>query len=229
MITERQKQILDCLIREHIKTAEPVASDFLSRKYDFGLCPSAIRLELQSLLKQGYLEQPHTSAGRVPTDKAYRLFVNNILEKENKEREKLKRLYENEFKIAADLTKHLAEASSVFSMMHFLNKELYWQAGWEELSKEPEFNNQEFLSEFVNFIDDFDKNIKNLKMNTTINIFIGKEIPAPKTHNLSLICSKININNYDSLIFLIGPKRMNYDKNIRLMNSLNNFLENLYE
>jgi heat-inducible transcriptional repressor len=75
MITERQNQILDSLIREYIKTAEPVASDFLAKKYGFGLCPSAIRLELQALLKEGYLEQPHTSAGRIPTDKAYRLLL----------------------------------------------------------------------------------------------------------------------------------------------------------
>lgn len=229
MITERQNQILDSLIREYIKTAEPVASDFLAKKYGFGLCPSAIRLELQSLLKEGYLEQPHTSAGRIPTDKAYRLFVNNILQKEHKGKEESKRIYNDEFKIAADLTRQLAEASSIFSIMHFLNKELYWQAGWEEISKEPEFTDQIFLSEFVNFLNNFDKNIKRLEMNTPVNIFIGKEIPAPKTENLSLICSKININNYDSLIFLIGPKRMNYDKNIRLMNSLNNLLENLYE
>ena len=230
MITERQNQILDCLIRQYIKTAEPVGSDFLSKKYDFGLCPSTIRIELQSLIKDGYLEQPHTSAGRVPTDKAYRLFVNNILGKETKE-EELEAIerYDNEFKMASQLTKYLAEASSVFSTMYLLNKELSWQAGWEEISKEPEFSNQSFLSGFVNFLDDFEQNIKKLKINDPINVFIGKEIQSPKAINLSLICSKCNFNDSSALIVLIGPKRMNYDKNIRLMNSLNNFLDNLYE
>lgn len=230
MITERQNQILDCLIRQYIKTAEPVGSDFLSKKYDFGLCPSTIRIELQSLIKDGYLEQPHTSAGRVPTDKAYRLFVNNILEKESKEEEiEAIERYDNEFKMASQLTKYLAEASSIFSTMYLLNKELSWQAGWEEISKEPEFSNQNFLSGFVNFLDDFEQNIKKLKINDPINVFIGKEIQSPKAINLSLICSKCNFNDSNALIVLIGPKRMNYDKNIRLMNSLNNFLDNLYE
>ena len=230
MITERQNQILDCLIRQYIKTAEPVGSDFLSRKYDFGICPSAIRIELQDLIKNGYLEQPHTSAGRVPTDKAYRLFVNNILGKESKE-EELETIekYDNEFKMASELTKYLAEASSIFSTLHLLNKELSWQAGWEEISKEPEFSNKSFLSGFVNFLDDFEQNIKRLEMDKPINVFIGKEIHSPKAINLSLICSKCNFNNSNALIVLIGPKRMNYDKNIHLMNSLNNFLDNLYE
>jgi transcriptional regulator of heat shock response len=231
MITARQNQILSCLIREYIKTAEPVGSDFLSKKYDFGICPSAIRIELQDLIKNGYLEQPHTSAGRIPTDKAYRLFVNDILEKENKnkELEEVIEKYDNEFKMASQLTKYLAEASSMFSTMHLLNKELSWQAGWEEISKEPEFSNQSFLSGFVNFLDDFDENIKKLKINDSINVFIGKEIPSPKAVNLSLVCSKCSFNDSDALIVLIGPKRMNYDKNIRLINSLNNFLDNLYE
>jgi transcriptional regulator of heat shock response len=77
--------------------------------------------------------------------------------------------------------------------MHFLNKELYWQAGWEEISREPEFTDQIFCLSLLIFLNNFDKNIKRLEMNTPVNIFIGKEIPAPKTENLSLICSKINI------------------------------------
>jgi transcriptional regulator of heat shock response len=230
MITERQNQILDCLIRQYIKTAEPVGSDFLSRKYDLGICPSAIRIELQDLIKNGYLEQPHTSAGRIPTDKAYRLFVNNILGKKSKE-EELETIekYDNEFKMASELTKYLAEASSIFSTLHLLNKELSWQAGWEKISKEPEFSNQSFLSGFVNFLDDFEQNIKRLEMNKPINVFIGKEINSPKAINLSLICSKCNLNDSNALIVLIGPKRMNYDKNIHLIGSLNNFLDNLYD
>jgi heat-inducible transcriptional repressor len=228
MITERQNQILDCLIKEYIKTAEPVGSDFLSKKYNFGLCSSAIRIELQNLIKEGFLEQPHTSAGRIPTDKAYRLFVNNILKKEIEEKELIQG-YENEFKIASELTKHLAEASSVFSALHLLNKELSWQAGWEEISKEPEFTNQSFISSFINFLDEFKENVEKLELDSSINVFIGREIPFPKAANLSLICKKCNFNDSNALIVLIGPKRMNYNKNIHLMNSLNKLLKELYE
>jgi len=210
MITDRQIQILNCLIKEYIKTAEPVSSDLLAEKYDFGIRPSTIRLELKNLIKKGYLEQPHTSAGRIPTDKAYRLFVNQLLEENWKEREKeIGKIIErcvNEFETASLLTKHLAEASSVFSALHFLNKELCWQAGWEEIAKEPEFANQTFLSSFMNFLEEFDKNIKKLELNSPINVFIGREIPSPKAKNLSLVCSKCQLNDNKALIVLIGPK-----------------------
>jgi len=123
MITERQNKILNCLIKEYVKTAEPVSSDLLAGKYDFGIRPSTIRLELKNLITEGYLEQPHTSAGRIPTDKAYRLFVNQLLEENWEEREKeIGKIIEkgvNEFEIASLLTKHLAEASSVFLLCIF--------------------------------------------------------------------------------------------------------------
>ncbi len=230
MITERQNKILNCLIKEYVKTAEPVSSDLLAGKYDFGIRPSTIRLELKNLITEGYLEQPHTSAGRIPTDKAYRLFVNQLLEENWEEREKeIGKIIEkgvNEFEIASLLTKHLAEASSVFSALHFLSKELCWQAGWEEITKEPEFTNQTFLSEFMSFLEELDKNIKKLELVSPINVFIGKEIPSPKAKNLSLVCSKCKLNNNRALIILIGPKRMDYYKNIKLMDSL---LKELYE
>jgi len=72
ILSERQYEILKALIDEYIRTAEPISSDFLAQKYNFGLCSSAIRIEMQLLNKSGFLEQPHTSAGRVPTDRAYR-------------------------------------------------------------------------------------------------------------------------------------------------------------
>jgi heat-inducible transcriptional repressor len=228
MITDRQNQILNSLIREYIKTAEPVGSDFLAEKYDFGICPSAIRIELQFLIKGGYLEQPHTSAGRIPTDKAYRLFVDELLKKNEGERKLKIEDYDNEFELASGLTKYLAEASSMFSAFHFPHRQLSWQAGWEEISREPEFLNKKFLSSFVSFLDAFDENVERLKFDSPVKVFIGKEIPLPKMNNLSLVCSKCSLDD-EALVVLVGPKRMDYEKNLRLMHSLNKFLEELYD
>src|SRR4030043_2035671 len=81
-ITKRQKSILDRIIKEYINTAEPVSSQLLEKNYSFDICPATIRIEMQKLTDGGYLLQPHTSAGRVPTDKAYRSFVDNFFEEE---------------------------------------------------------------------------------------------------------------------------------------------------
>ena len=76
MVTERQKSILEVVIREYVATAAPVASEEIVRKYRMALSPATVRNELQTLDGAGFLTQPHTSAGRIPTDKGYRFFIN---------------------------------------------------------------------------------------------------------------------------------------------------------
>jgi heat-inducible transcriptional repressor len=75
MISQRQEKLLDFVIREYISTAEPVSSKALKKICDLDVCGATIRNDLQSLTEAGYIEQPHTSAGRVPTKKAYKHFV----------------------------------------------------------------------------------------------------------------------------------------------------------
>src|SRR4030042_6643044 len=77
-LTERQEKILDIALREYVATAQPVSSQELLKKHDFGVSPATIRNEMQKLTDKGYLLQPHTSAGRIPTDKGYRFFVNKL-------------------------------------------------------------------------------------------------------------------------------------------------------
>ncbi|MFA6189959.1 MAG: hypothetical protein WC711_00365 [Candidatus Staskawiczbacteria bacterium] len=81
MITERQEKLLDFLIREYISTAEPVGSLVLKKICDLEVCGATIRNDLQALTKEGYIEQPHTSAGRVPTRKAYKHFSEQLEKK----------------------------------------------------------------------------------------------------------------------------------------------------
>ncbi|MEC9489180.1 MAG: heat-inducible transcriptional repressor HrcA [Halanaerobium sp.] len=78
-MNERKKAILNAIIKEYILSAEPVGSRALSRKYHLGISPATIRNEMADLEEQGYLEQPHISAGRVPSDKGYRFYVDSLL------------------------------------------------------------------------------------------------------------------------------------------------------
>ena len=75
MITDRQRQILNSLIQEYLKITEPISSELLKEKCGLSVSPATIRNELQELTELGYITQPHTSAGRVPTNKGYRYFV----------------------------------------------------------------------------------------------------------------------------------------------------------
>ncbi len=76
----RKMRILEAIIDDYIMTASPVGSRTLSKRSDMGLSPATIRNEMSDLTELGFLEQPHTSAGRVPSEKAYRLYVNHIMD-----------------------------------------------------------------------------------------------------------------------------------------------------
>lgn len=80
MLNERKKKILQIIIEDYISSAEPVGSRTIARKYDLGLSPATVRNEMSDLELLGYLEQPHTSAGRIPSAQAYRFYVDALIE-----------------------------------------------------------------------------------------------------------------------------------------------------
>ena len=81
-ISDRKKKILAAVVDEYIRTAEPVGSKAIAQNAGLGCSPATIRNELAELVSMGYLEQPHTSAGRVPTPMGYRMYVNELMEKQ---------------------------------------------------------------------------------------------------------------------------------------------------
>ena len=78
-LTERERQILEAVIRSYVETAEPAGSRTISRRFVLGVSPATIRNTMSDLEEKGYLFHPHTSAGRIPTDKAYRVYVDELL------------------------------------------------------------------------------------------------------------------------------------------------------
>ena len=81
-LTERKRQILKVVIEDYIRTAEPVGSKAIAAEMGGSVSSATIRNELSDLTEQGYLEQPHTSAGRMPSPKGYRLYVNELMEEQ---------------------------------------------------------------------------------------------------------------------------------------------------
>ena len=232
-ITQRQIEILDKLIQEYIDSARPVSSQLLEKKYDFSICPAMIRIEMQKLTDKGFLFQPHTSAGRVPTDKGYRFFVDNLLKSKIPEFEDVLEIEDifqkagkDIFKLAGRLTKFLAEQSSNFTILNLLERDFFWKEGWEEILQEPEFEEKDLISHFTELLESFEENIENLKINSEIKVYIGKENPFLKNKDFSIIISKCHLpKKEEGILSILGPKRMAYDKNISLINSLIKILE----
>ncbi len=111
-LSERKLKILQAIITDYIETAEPVGSRTLSRKYDLGVSAATIRNEMAELEEDGYLKQLHTSSGRVPSDKAYRLYVDQLMESRilaKIQREALRESLMQKFHEVQNLLKHSAE------------------------------------------------------------------------------------------------------------------------
>lgn len=137
---ERKQKILRAIVQDYIATAEPIGSRTIARKYDLGVSPATIRNEMADLEELGFIEQPHTSAGRIPSDAGYRYFVDCLLspqelsvaEKEIIERESSKRIREIQ-EVISQTSKLLSEltnltgivlgpqkSKSSFGKLHFL-------------------------------------------------------------------------------------------------------------
>jgi heat-inducible transcriptional repressor len=115
LLDERKKNILKAVIDDYIATAEPVGSKALVSKYHFNVSPATIRNEMAELETLGYLEQPHTSAGRVPSDKGYRAYVDNLIQVEELADEEADRIRAYLRDSLDELTGLIRKASSVLS------------------------------------------------------------------------------------------------------------------
>src|SRR5437867_5118829 len=78
-LTDRERQVLGAVIETYVQTAEPAASRTIAKRLGLGLSPATIRNTMSDLEEKGYLYHPHTSAGRIPTDLAYRVYVNSLM------------------------------------------------------------------------------------------------------------------------------------------------------
>ena len=120
MLDDRKKRILQAIIEEYIETAEPVSSGAVVKNYNLGFSSATIRNDMADLEIVGYLDKPHTSAGRIPSDKGYRFYVDELLKEDKltlKEIEYMKSKLETKVNQIQDLTKIATETLS--EMTHY--------------------------------------------------------------------------------------------------------------
>ncbi|MBD3245172.1 MAG: hypothetical protein GF335_04220 [Candidatus Moranbacteria bacterium] len=236
MLDTRKKKILESLIKEYTKTAEPVGSLYLLKKYDFGISGATMRNELSLLEKQGYLYHPYTSSGRVPTDKGYRYFVESLMKKRNLSKneqsliqQELLKLRVKNTRLARTTAKLLAAFSKNLAISGLIEEEEYFQSGIRDFLSQPEFTKVDEVCKAVEMLDYLDENVDKLLSSLQsgeTRTLIGRENPLAKTEGCSLVVSKIRFpQGHSGLLAIMGPKRMNYDKNISLIDYVSKILE----
>ena len=227
-ITDRQKDILDLVVENYIELARPISSKFLEEMADFGFSSATIRAEMSLLTQLGYLEQFHVSAGRIPSDKGYKFFVDSVEEKKKSVPRKIYELLTG-FKKKKnprlsdfdDLTKEISFFSKVFTSFSFPDKKLYFENGWQYLRREPESEQPDFWREITCVTEEMEDLIEDIRFEKKSPlVIIGNDMPCRKSKNLSFIGAPIKLKDNRCFFYLLGPKRMDYQKNMGLAESI---------
>ena len=232
MLRERQKSILDAVIQDYIRTARPVASQELAREIGWGLSPATIRSELLRLDELGYLEQPHTSAGRTPTDKGYRFFVDHLLTDillDSEEDAMLGRAFaiREAEEFIREFTKTIARIAGAFAAAGVEDEELFYESGFSEILGEPEFSEPESARRFGRIADLLDERMQRVAADLDQDaerIWIGAENPWKEARQYAMILSSwTHPVGFSGTLAIIGPRRTNYSKHKAIIRRMHKF------
>jgi len=231
---ERQIKILAAIIEQHAEIAAPVGSVMLANL--FGVSSATIRSEMSQLEEMGLITQPHTSAGRIPTDAGYRFYVNMLNDAENINEipiiDRSTRMIEsrvNTHNGHADRAIRSA-VDSLVELTHNLGiatigDELYL-SGIGNLFSQPEFAHTDHAQSVARLLDNLEPWLREVAPNEPLNVFIGSENPIGRNSGVSLIISKYRSPYSDrSYIGVIGSTRQNYSKVMRLVRHTGMMLE----
>jgi len=222
-ITQRQGKILAGIVKEYSQSGQPVGSEDLSDKYGFDVSSATIRNEMKALEKLGYISQPHTSAGRVPTDDGYRFFVNKLMKhlelsqaEQQKLQSELKTLQKQYLELGQSLTKLLASQTqgAAFALL----PRGVSSTGLSNVIDQG-MNNEEIreVAKFMEDVSQYGREFEGRDMEE-VKAYIGRESPVPISKDFSLVVTRVDLPRGEKgIVGIIGPKRMKYARNISLL------------
>jgi len=228
-MTPRQEKILQAIVEQYAEVAVPVGSSLLAKA--FGVSSATIRAEMAELERLGFIHQPHTSAGRVPTDKGYRFYVNNIGEKQLNDSPRAERaltarvtsagLPEQAIKSTVDTLVELTHNLGLAT----IGPQLY-MSGLSNLFGQPEFMHPGQVQEVARLLDNLQPWLAEAAPNEPLSVFIGRENPIGRSAGASLIISRFRSPFSDkSYIGVLGPTRQSYREVMGLVGRAGQALE----
>lgn len=226
-MTNRQSQLLKNLIEKYLVSAEPVASALLAEKSD--VSSATIRNDMAVLEDDGFIEQPHTSAGRVPTIKGYKFYIANYIKPVKisaAQQKNLKNAVRSSTPIKS-VAKELAELTDQAILVALANNDFYY-TGISKLFAQPEFSHHQEVISISSVLDALDKVLVELfeTADDETKIIIGDDNPFSPHCSLLVTESKVS-QSAKGLLVILGPLRMNYNKNLGLLNYSQNILNKL--
>lgn len=226
MLSDRRQRVLAALIEEYVARALPVGSRTLTENYGLGVSPATIRNELSALEDEGYISQPHTSAGRVPTDFGYRTFVDDLVESgaiaDTPEAEETVRKLREQASELDELIERTSKAISQFtdclSVVTPPNLSHPRKLGIMSLMRQPEFAYTEALLPIMQVLEDDTVLLHVLDATAPegegAQVRIGSENEAEQLSGVSVVACRYGVGPDGGIVAVIGPTRMDYTKAI---------------
>lgn len=219
-LSPRQTQILKCVVEEYTETALPVGSDVLEKKHNVGVSPATIRNEMAALTQKGYLRQPHTSAGRIPTPKAIKLYVSQLMEEkkltvgeEVAAKEQVLQAKDSFDHLMHEVTRALANQTHSLSVAATDNGQV-WHAGYANILDIPEFYNIDVTSRVLAMIEEA-RRLQELFFEGAdwggpVQVFFGEELGWPNFEPVGIVACQFTGPGCKGSLGVIGPTRFNY-------------------
>ena len=228
----KKAAILQRIIEEYTKTAEPVGSKVLVDKYDLSVSPATVRNCMVALEEEGYLTHPHTSAGRIPTEKAYRYYVANCMNEKSLAQKERSRMHESIGGEEEDhdrmrmLARAVAELANAAVVVGFSPRDVYY-TGLSFLFSQPEFAEIASVTTLSEILDHLDEVMGQAadSMEGDFAVSIGSENPFSDATSIILI--RTEIQERPRLFGILGPQRMNYQRNIALAREVQTLMQEL--
>lgn len=231
----RQAKLLSAIIDQFIQTAEPVGSLNLLSSPDFQVSGATLRNEMRLLCQEGFLEQPHVSAGRIPTAKGYQIYVQRFIEptketqKVRKNFDRLKQAYvrrKDQEKVyeAVTLLSHMVPNVAFATVPH---KDMVYYLGLANTLRQPEFvQSPELASGVIEVLESgLSSVLENAELDDRVHTYIGDEHLVPQIQSCSMLVTRYEVRGSHGALGILGPMRMDYAYNTAALDLMRDFLK----
>lgn len=234
-LSSRQTQILKALIDEYIATAEPVGSEALEKKYGLGVSPATIRNEMVTLTSSGYLKQPYTSAGRVPTPLAMKFYIDQLMEERDLSLAEEVKAKEEVWDVRGDLDKLLEEATRVLAQrtknlaVAATDEGKVWHAGYSNIFANPEFSDVRACASLFAFLEEAGRLhelfFEKATTGSLVDVLFGEELGWPELAPVGIVATHFSARGKNGALGVIGPVRLSYPTIIPTLRYFRNLIE----
>ena len=220
-LTERQKALLKAIIEQYIENAEPVSSEVIERKFDLGVSPATIRNEMVKLTEAGFLKQPHTSAGRIPTSLGFRTFIGELMKEKqlpvSAEVSIKEKMWQGRYQydmLLREAVRALAERCDMLGMaIDDINGQVYW-AGASRILDWPEFYDID-VARFVLSLFDEVPTLQGIIGKAVgpdpMHILFGEDLGYENLGSTGFVFTRYEVaSGKGGVVGVIGPARMNF-------------------